>query len=175
MDAQQVTSDPAVVAGLVAVAIATAEIAKTLLGIVAKKFSKHKDTITLTLDPAASKMINDTDNKTTEIKAIVGRVDADGTPLVYSDRNVGRSVEHLGEIMKNLADSQARLADTMGRLDERFEYHDRSDAVIFTKIVDAQERLERIGMKNSEVLIELKKDEQSVDGKLDQIIDHIRR
>jgi hypothetical protein len=173
--AASVLSDPAITAGLVAIGIATMEIMKSLVQFVTKKLGKkEKDTITLHLYPEASRLLSDTDNKTTEIKAIVGRVDADGTPLVYSDRSVGRSVERIGEIMKSLSDSQARLADTMSRLDERFEYHDRSDAVIFSKIVDAQDRLERIGSKNSDVLIELRKDEQAADSKLDQIIDYVR-
>lgn len=169
-----IVSDPAITAGLVAISIGLVEVIKQFIFWMTKR-GKGKDTILLQLDPEASKLIHDTDSKTTEIKAIVGRTDADGTPLVYSDRSVGRSVERLGEVMKELAESQQRLADSMARLDARFEAHDRSDAITFSRLVDAQERLEAIANSNKDSLLEVKKDNESSRSKMDQIIQTMKK
>jgi hypothetical protein len=168
--AANATNDPAITAGLLALAIAMAEIIKQGIGMIAKKFGKQKDTVILKLDPQASQIINDTEHKVTEIRGVVMRADADGNPLIYSNRSTERTIERMGELMKDLATYQQKLAESMTRLDARFEAHDRNDAVTFSKLVDAQERLELIANANKDNVIEIKRDHNTLVSRIDQIL-----
>lgn len=170
---QQAANDPVVTAGLLALALALAEVIKQLISHLTKKYSKNKDTVVLKLDPHASQVINDTDHKVTEIRGVVMKSDADGNPLIYSNRNTERTIERMGELMKDLATYQQKLAESMTRLDARFEAHDRSDAITFSKLVDAQERLELIANSNKDSVIEIKRDNQTLVSRIDQILNKL--
>ena len=174
-------AEPALTAALVALAFTMMEIIKLLINWLGKKYTgkdKHQ-TLLVQLDPEVSSIVHKTGDEVHGISAVVTRVDADGVPLVYADRKVERSVEKIAETLERISRSQDRLAETMGKLEQRFEMHDRSDAVVFSRLSDTQERIETVASDNRDSLMSISKDHVSVIQKLDKIeedfINHDRR
>jgi hypothetical protein len=157
-------NEPVTIAALVALAMGMMEIIKQLVNWVGKRFtgkSDEKQTLLVQLDPEVSRIIHESGDQIKAMSTVMFRTDSDGVPLIYSDRKVEQNVEKLVELMKDLTDSQRRLADSMARLDRSFDSHDKSDAIVFSRMTDAQNRLEAIGISNRESLIEFKKDHTS--------------
>jgi hypothetical protein len=153
-------AEPALTAGLIALAFALLEVIKMLISWTMKKVTgkDKQQTLLVQLDPEVSSIVHRTGDDVKGISAIVTRVDADGVPLVYSDRKIERSVEKISETLERISASQTRLADSMIKLEQRFEMHDRSDAVTFARLSDSQERMEQNSETNRDSLIEIKQD-----------------
>ena len=174
--------DSVTVAAFVALAMGLMEIIKQLVNWLGKKITgKDKDAATLMvqLDPEVSRIIHESGEQMKTVSSIIGRTDGDGIPLVYSDRKAEENVSRLAEMMKDLADSQRRLADSMMRLDQAFESHDKTDAIVFARMSDAQARIEAIAQSNRDSLIEFRRDHAAALGALEKIMrdaaDHDRR
>jgi hypothetical protein len=174
--------DSVTVAAFVALAMGLMEIIKQLVNWLGKKITgKDKDVTTLSvqLDPEVSRLIHESSEQVKQMSAVVFRTDNDGVPLVYSDRKAEENVSRLAELMKDLADSQRRLADSMARLDQAFESHDKTDAIVFARMSDAQTRIEAIAQNNRESLIEFRRDHAAALAALDKIqrdhVEHDRR
>jgi len=147
-------AEPALTAALVALAFTMMEVIKLLINWLGKKFTgkDKRQTLLVQLDPEVSAIVHKTGDEVKGINAVVSRVDADGVPLVYADRKMERSVEKISEILERISTSQMRLADNMSKLEQRFEMHDRSDAVTFARISDSQERIEEQTSTNKDAI-----------------------
>lgn len=123
------------------------------------------------LDPSVSQVIQQTADSIRAMSDIVHKTDAEGTPLVYADRRQEQAVVKLAEIIREIAESQRRLADSLSRMDDRFDAHDKGDAILFSKIRDSQERIEQVMNTNRDSLILVSKDHQTVLSLLEEIKD----
>jgi len=174
--------DSVTVAALIALAMGMMEVIKQLVSWIGKKITgKDRDgtTLMVQLDPEVSRIIHESGEQVKAMSALVSRTDNDGVPLVYSDRKSEENVGKLAELMKDLTDSQRRLADSMARLDTAFESHDKTDAIVFARMSDAQARIEAIASSNRDSLIEFRRDHVAALSALDKIqrdaSDHDRR
>ena len=147
-------AEPAITAALVALAFMLMEVIKLLVSWLGKKISgkDKRQTLLVQLDPEVSAIVHKTGDEVKSVSAIVSRVDADGVPLVYADRKMERSVEKISEILERISNSQVRLAEGMSKLEQRFDMHDRSDAVTFARIADSQERIEEQTSNNKDAI-----------------------
>ena len=175
-------SEPVTIAALVALAMGLMEVIKQLVGWLGKKLS-GKDaahqTLLVQLDPEVSRIIHESGEQVKAMSAVVFKTDNDGVPLVYSDRKAEENISRLASSMTVLTDAQNRLAISMGRLDNLFEQHDKTDAIVFSRMTDSMMRLEAIGNSNRESLIIFKKDHEIALSALDKMqrdhSDHDRR
>ena len=151
-------TDPTITAALLALAVAMMEIIRQLITWVLRKMSgkDHKQTLTVQLDHEVSNIMHDTGNKVQSINAIVSRVDVDGVPLVYADRKTERTIDKVAETLERISNTQDRIQDGLNKLEQRFEAHDKTDAITFVRLADSQERLEDIADANRSALQEIK-------------------
>lgn len=157
--AQYVNSDPTLTALVVTLAMGLVEIIKILVGWIGKKVTKqHSQTLLVQLDPEVSQIIHETGNEVKDVRAVISRVDADGVPLVYADRKVEHNVESIATALNKTVEQQAVLASALQKLMDRFEEHDRSDALTFARIVDSQARLETTVSQTKDNILELRRD-----------------
>jgi methyl-accepting chemotaxis protein len=170
---QQPSSEPAATAALVFIAFGMVEIIKQLVTWATKRAGgkgEKTHTLLVQLDPEVSQIIHETGDKVENVRAIISRVDADGMPLVYSDRKTERNIEKIAELFKEVAESQRKLADMMQRLNDRFDSHDRADGIVFARLADSQSRIEDLSNANNSSLIEFKRDHSLTLQKLDEVI-----
>lgn len=164
----------ALIAGIV---IVLAWVAKTFFpGILdsrKKKLQAAEDalpqSVIVKLDPATADALREIGEVLKNIASVTLRTDAEGIPLVYSDRKQSAAITKIAEIIKEIAAAQQHLVESMSRLDARFAEHDRADSIVFTRLADAQARLENIGNSNRESLIVFGKDHEAALKALDEI------
>ena len=162
---------------IVGIVIVLAWVAKTFFpGILDSRKRKAQaesdalpQSVIVKLDPATADALREIGEVLKNIAAVTLRTDAEGVPLVYSDRKQGAAITKLAEIIKEIADAQRHLVDSMSRLDARFAEHDRADSIIFARMADAQSRLEMIGNSNRDSLIVFRKDHEQALKALDEI------
>jgi len=125
--------------------------------------------VVVQLDPATADALREIGEVLKNIASVTLKTDADGVPLVYSDRKQEAHIARIADLLKDIADAQRHLAESMARLDKQFADHDRSDAIVFSRMADAQTRLEAIGNQNRESLIVFAKDHHQALKALDEI------
>ena len=130
---------------------------------------KSTTQLVVQLDPEVSKAIHDTADNIKNVSEIVSRRDDSGVPLVYSDRRLEESIVKITEALATLADAQKRLAESMARLDARFEAHDKSDSITFSRLADTMVRIEQIAQANRDSMIGFSKDHAQALKALDDI------
>lgn len=156
---QYVNSDPTITAGLIALAIGLMEIIKLAFTWIGKKFTKtHAQTLLVQLDPEVSQIIHETGAEVKEVRAVVTRVDTDGIPLLYADRKVEHNVDSIAQALNKTVEQQGQLALALQKLMDRFEEHDRQDALTFARVVDSQARLESAVNQAKDNILELRRD-----------------
>jgi hypothetical protein len=164
-------TDPAIIGGIIAVAMAAVEALKLAVGYLGRKLigkSSHQ-MLHVQLDPEVSKVIHETGDTIRSMAIVIGRTDPDGVPLVYSSRGQEEVVVRIADAMKDLNESQRRLAVALERLDSRFEAHDQRDAITFARLADAQARLEVVAVQNREALLLVTRDQDQMLKTLDDI------
>lgn len=137
-----------------------------------KKNAAHPQSPTqlvVQLDPEVSKVIHETATAIKNVSEIVERRDEAGTPLVYADRRQEHATIKIADMLKELAEAQKRLADSMAHLDERFEAHDKSDSITFSRLADSMMRIESIAQSNKENMIMISRDNAQALKILDEI------
>jgi hypothetical protein len=171
---------------IVGIVLVIAWVAKTFFpGILDSQKAANKTdeilpaSVIVKLDPATAEALREIGEVLKNIAAVTLRTDSDGVPLVYADRKQEASIVRLAEVVKEIADAQRHLAESMARLDARFAEHDRADSIIFSRMADAQTRLEAIGNSNRDAMLIFAKDHQQALKALDEIkafqIDHDNR
>lgn len=138
---------PELAVGLVALTVGLVRIMEVILkwGLGKLKKDPHPTGTTkpmvVQLDPEVSKLIHETDQNVRDMHMVMGRVDQDGTPMVYSSRSGIDTLREIAAMVKETARSQERLAATLDRLDGRFESHDREEQLAHTRMQDAVDNI----------------------------------
>lgn len=138
-----ISISPELAAGFLALAVALAKIVEFLIRWAVTKirptkreFGSSGRPLVVQLDPEVSRLLHDTDENVRDMHMVMGRVDQDGTPMVYSSRSGIEQLREIVVIVKDVSRSQERLAATLDRLDNRLEEHVRDDKVAMGRIKD---------------------------------------
>jgi hypothetical protein len=141
--ADLIQMSPELAVGVVALVVGLVRILEVVLrwglGKMKKEQAAHGPVkpLVVQLDAEVSKIIHDTDQNVRDMHMVMGRVDQDGTPMVYSSRSGIDTLREIAAMVKETARSQERLAATLDRLDGRFEDHDREERITHAKMQDA--------------------------------------
>lgn len=171
--------DTPLAAALIALIIALVQIMGKMFDWIFKKLSKNggkesSSSITVQLDPEVSRLIKETADDMHEVKSTIGRVDVDGTPMVYSSRKGFDALGQLAQVVRDVATTQVRLAASLDRLESKFEAHDKADAITFQRMNTSLERVETLADQNHDALTSYGRDHASALVKLDQIAEEFR-
>lgn len=132
---------PEVAAGLLALAVGLVKIVEVTIRWGLTKIKKEPKVgtskpVMVQLDPEVSKLIVETGENVRDMHMVMGRVDQDGTPMVYSSRSGIDTLREIAAMVKDAARSQERLAATLDRLDTRFTEHDREERITHNRMQD---------------------------------------
>lgn len=129
-------ADSAIVAGLVTLVIMLVKIVERLVDWGLKKVtrSSSRPSAVVQLDGETSKMLMETSRGVKDIHAVIGRVDADGAPMVYASRTSLEMLREIAGVLQDVAHTQERLAASLDRLDQKFEQHDKTDGRTFGEL-----------------------------------------
>jgi uncharacterized protein Yka (UPF0111/DUF47 family) len=139
-------NDPGLLTGLLIMAITLVKIIDKLIDIATNRFKKNKGetgTTVVQLDPEMSKMISTTSENVRDVHAVMGRVDKDGTPMVYSSRSGTETLREIVMTLRDIASSQERLAASLDKMETRAMERDREDMVTLNNIQSSADRIER--------------------------------
>jgi hypothetical protein len=87
----------------------------------------HRPFVIVQLDPEASRMIMNTNNKINQVSDIIAKIDSNGIPMVYTPRAMVGAQEKLADEMKDLTNGQQLILREIDRsLEEQRHDHQRS-------------------------------------------------
>jgi hypothetical protein len=96
--------DPAILAGLMALCLGLLKILEKAIGWAADKVAPKQPSV-VELGPKSLDVLYDIKRKAEDTAEIIGRVDHDGTPLVYGPRKEARDIlKRLGVLKTNGVD-----------------------------------------------------------------------
>lgn len=166
-----VPADPAVTAGLVALAIGLMEVIKQIVSWTTRKITGADSTsLHVQLDPDVSKIMHETASSVKDVNSVIMRTGTNGVPLVYADRRTEANISQIVLLMNEISQGQLRLADAMSKLGGKLEEHDRTANIAFVRIEDAHRRSDAAILANHDDLFSLKKDIAQLIEKVDELI-----
>lgn len=146
ISSELVQVSPEIAVGLVALVVGLVRIVEVILRWGLNKVQKKQaqgasKPLVVQLDPEVSKIIHETDQNVRDMHMVMGRVDQDGTPMVYSSRSGIDTLREIAAMVKQAAASQERLAATLDRLDTRFTDHDQHEQITHNRMQDTLEAI----------------------------------